>query len=68
MSQALKLSVPDMTCGHCKAAVERAIATTDASAKVQVDLDSHTVAVETSAPTEAVLKALSGEGYEARVL
>ena len=68
MPQALKLSVPDMTCGHCKAAVERAIAATDAGAKVQVDLDSHTVAVETSAPTDALLRALSGEGYEARVL
>ena len=34
----MRLSVPDMSCGHCKAAVERAIAEKDATASVTVDL------------------------------
>lgn len=68
MSDKLTLSVPDMTCGHCKATVEKAIAETDANAKVDVDLDKHTVAVQSAAPAEALIAALSGAGYEATPL
>lgn len=68
MPDTLKFSVPDMSCGHCKAAVERAIAAQDAGAKVAVDLDSHTVAVESVAPAAALLQALAAEGYPAQVV
>lgn len=40
----MKLSVPDMTCGHCKAAIEKAI--TKAGGTVIVDLDRHEVIVD----------------------
>ncbi len=65
MPRSLTLSVPDMSCGHCKAAVERTIATQDAQARVVVDLSSRTVAVESAAPAEALMKALADEGYPA---
>lgn len=68
MADALKFSVPDMSCGHCKAAVERAIAARDANAKVTVDLDAHMVAVESTAAPEAILSALAEEGYPAERL
>ncbi len=68
MSEALKLSIPDMTCGHCKMAVEKTIAAQDAGAKVAVDLDSHTVSVESKAPLAALLQALEAEGYPAALL
>lgn len=66
MADPLKFSVPDMSCGHCKAVVEKTIAAQDGAAKVAVDLNSHTVSVVTSAPAEALMKALAAEGYPAQ--
>lgn len=63
----MKLSVPDMSCGHCKATVEKAIAAVDQSARVEVDLTTRTVDVTGTAATEALLKALAEEGYPATV-
>ncbi len=60
-----KLNIPDMTCGHCKAAVEKAVASVDADAKVAVDLDTRTVEIDSSADMGAILAALKEEGYEA---
>ncbi len=60
-----KLNIPDMTCGHCKAAVEKAVASVDANAKVAVDLDTRTVEIDSSADMGAILAALKEEGYEA---
>lgn len=61
-------SVPDMTCGHCKAAVEAAIASVDADATVAVDLATRTVAVTSTRPHAAVIAALRDGGYEAVVV
>ncbi|AXX98166.1 heavy-metal-associated domain-containing protein [Profundibacter amoris] len=60
-----KLNIPDMTCGHCKAAVEKAVASVDADAKVAVDLDNRTAEIDSSADLGAILAALKEEGYEA---
>lgn len=68
MTGTLKLSVPDMTCGHCKMTVEKAIAAQDAEAKVTVDLAAHTIAVESAAPLQTLLRALAEEGYPAQVV
>ncbi len=61
----MKFSIPDMTCGHCKAVVERTIIDLDSTASVRVDLRSHTAEVETTAPAEAIIAALKAEGYTA---
>jgi len=63
----MKLSIPDMTCGHCKATVERTIIDIDSTADVEVDLERRTARVETTAPAEAILNALKAEGYPAAV-
>lgn len=63
----MKLSIPDMTCGHCKATVERTITAVDSAAVVKVDLAGHTVDVTTTAAPDAVLEALKAEGYPATV-
>jgi copper chaperone len=68
MTQMTKLSIPEMTCGHCKATVERTIATQDAAAKVAVDLDTHIVSVESTAPVATLIQALADEGYPATVI
>lgn len=62
----LTLSVPEMTCGHCKATVEAAIARLDPAALVAVDLDARQVAVQTGQLAAAVVAALDRAGYAAR--
>ncbi|MCB6177276.1 cation transporter [Rhodobacter sp. Har01] len=59
------LSVPDMTCGHCKASVEAALA--PLAAKVEVDLATRQVRAE-GAPTAALVAALAEIGFPASEL
>lgn len=59
--------VPDMSCGHCKAAVENAVRTLDAEARVDVDLDAKTVEIGTSKGEADVLAALEAAGFPASV-
>ena len=62
----LKLNVPDMSCGHCEAAVTKAIRSIDETAKVDVDLTSRTVAIESTADMQRIAAALEAEGYPSR--
>lgn len=57
--------VPDMTCGHCKAAIEKALVALDPSADVEVDLASHRVRVHSTESAEAMIRAMKAAGYEA---
>ncbi len=65
MTRTLTLSVPDMSCAHCKATIERAVAATDPAARLAVDLPAHRVAVETTIPAAAMIAALEAAGYPA---
>ncbi|AMP36097.1 heavy-metal-associated domain-containing protein [Ralstonia solanacearum] len=56
-------SVEGMSCGHCVAAVTRAVQQVDAAAQVQVDLSSQTVAVHSGAGTDAIRQAIEQAGY-----
>jgi copper chaperone len=60
------LSIPDMTCGHCKASVETALA--PLAATVTVDLAARTVEVASSAPPARLLAALDQIGFPAQVI
>ena len=62
----ITLSVPDMSCGHCKASVETALA--PLSNDVQVDLQSRQVQLHTNAPLDTVLVALLEVGFDATVV
>jgi copper chaperone len=61
-----EFNVPDMSCGHCVAAVSKAIRTADPKAKVEVDLDNHKVRVDSSAERDKLAAALAEAGYPAR--
>ena len=56
------LSVPDMSCGHCKASVEAALS--PIATGVTVDLPARKVTA-TGAPPEALIKALAAVGFPA---
>ncbi len=63
----LKLNVPDMSCGHCEAAVTKTIRSIDETAKVDVDLTSRTVAIESTADMQRIAAALEAEGYPSQI-
>ncbi len=61
-------SIPDMSCGHCKAAVESAIRKLDPSADVQVDLAARRAEVTSAQPLPAMIAALAAVGFPAEVV
>jgi copper chaperone len=61
----ITLSIPDMTCGHCKTAVEAAILKLDPAASVTVDLVSRTAEVTSTEPARALINALIAVGFSA---
>jgi len=61
-----RLSVPDMSCGHCKAAIEQALGEMDPAASVKVDLPSRTIEVQSAKPLPEILAALDEAGYPAQ--
>jgi copper chaperone len=65
--QMMTLSIPDMSCGHCKATVEATLATVAGVEAVRVDLAARSVAVDGPADLPAMLAALDKAGYPATV-
>lgn len=61
------LSVPDMSCSHCKASVEAAIGAVPQAGAVKVDLSTRKVEVTGPAPAADLIKALDAAGYPATV-
>ncbi len=60
-------NVPDMSCGHCKAAIEKAVTSADAQAQLQFDMEARKVSVTSTLDDAALLEILSKEGYPATV-
>lgn len=59
----MKFNVPDMTCGHCVAAVTKAIKAVDGAAEVKTDVAGKTVTVESTATAAALSRAMDQAGY-----
>ncbi len=63
------LHVEGMTCGHCKASVEKALKTLDGVQNASVNLDAKTVSIDydPAVVDEGILKkAISDAGYEVK--
>lgn len=66
MSQTITYSVPDMSCGHCRAAITAEVEAVPGVQAIDVDLDSKRVTVSGSGLEDAALVAAIDEaGYEA---
>lgn len=63
----LNFQVRGMTCGHCEAAVTRAVRSVDPAAEVAVDRAAGRVSVDTSADPRALKEAIETEGYTAEL-
>ncbi len=60
----IEFNVPAMSCGHCITAVTEAIHTVDPAARVEVNLDSKSVKVESTQDKAKLSQALVEAGYE----
>ena len=58
--------VDGMTCGGCVGAVTRAVQTVDKGAKVEVDLASKTVKVDSNVSPLQIIDVITNAGFEAR--
>jgi copper chaperone len=58
--------VPDVSCGHCKRAIESAVGAMAGVSSVEVDVEGRTVAIafdEGTVAEDAILATLAEEGY-----
>ncbi len=58
-----EFKLPDMTCGHCVATVTKTVQALDAQAKVEIDLPTHQLRVQSSQTHAAIAAALTEAGY-----
>lgn len=59
----IELNLPDMTCGHCASTVAQTCKLVDASAKVEVDLNSKLVKISSAEDRQDFAEALTEAGY-----
>lgn len=58
-----KFNVPDMSCGHCMTAIERAVGAVDGDAVLSFDLEARTVDVSSRLDEIELAAILDKEGY-----
>ncbi|KQV37804.1 heavy metal translocating P-type ATPase [Massilia sp. Root335] len=58
-----ELTVEDMSCGHCVGRVTKSVQAIDKDAKVEVDLPTRKVKVESTADLDAIAQAIDAAGY-----
>ena len=63
----ITLSVPDISCGHCKSSIEGAVASLDGVARAEVSVSKRTVDVEydpAQVDLAAIVSAIDDQGFE----
>jgi copper chaperone len=58
-----RFTLPDMSCGHCVAAITEALKVVDAQASVNIDLPAKTAQVNSAQSRDILAAALSEAGY-----
>ena len=61
----MKFHVPDMSCGHCRTTIEKAVAVADPAARVSFDQDARVVEIESARDAGTMRAALKDAGYDA---
>ena len=59
----MKFHVPDMSCGHCVATIEKALKAEDPTATLRTDLKARTTEINTTVSSDALAQLLTAAGY-----
>lgn len=59
----MRFTLPDMSCGHCRGTVERAIADADPRAETEFDMAARSVEVRSDRSEADLTAVLSAAGY-----
>lgn len=60
----IQLNIPAMSCGHCVQAVTQAVHEVDPQAKVDVNLTTKRVDIDSTADRQKIVDSLAQAGYE----
>jgi copper chaperone len=63
----IEFQVEDMSCGHCAAAISRAMKAVDASGRYEVDLEAKRVRIDSTHPAKEFSAAIEEAGYTPRL-
>ncbi len=63
-----KFHVPDMSCGHCKATIEKAFATADPLAELSFDMEGRNVEIDSDLDAGSLATLLKEAGYPAEAV
>ena len=63
-----KFNVPDMSCGHCKATIEKAFEAADPLAELNFDMEGRHVEIDSELDSVSVATLLKEAGYPAEVV
>lgn len=58
-----QFTLPDMSCGHCVAAITDALKSVDAEAHVNIDRERKTAQIDSTLPRTVLAAALTEAGY-----
>ena len=59
----LRFQVPAMNCGHCIGVITQAVQAVDPQARVDADLATHGVSIDSAKPREAFVAPLADASY-----
>ncbi|MCK0166195.1 cation transporter [Jannaschia sp. S6380] len=60
----MRFHVPDMSCGHCRTSIEKAVAAADPAARVTFAPEDRMVEIDTARDADAMRAALKDAGYD----
>ena len=60
----IELAISSMTCGHCAAVVTKTVQQTDPKARVEIDLATKKVRIDSAQDRATIERALADAGYQ----
>lgn len=64
----MQVSIPEMSCGKCKAKIEDALLDADEAAELDFDMEARTVSLVTELTANDAVNVLKSIGYDATVI